>query len=217
MSVSRHILSQFRKVTHDDSPRAISRTLIQTVKVFAFCHLFAEYLLTVKATYGPSMLPTINVRDDWVFISKMNRRGKNVEVGDIVSLTHPMVPDMGVVKRVLGMPGDFVLREAPGLSGGANMIQVNQSKSPPPLKMLIGRFQVPKGHCWVVGDNLDSSRDSRMYGPQPLALVKGKVLAKFRVEGRWPWQWRIYGNWLRNTLELPLEQDSGLQDSNSST
>lgn len=43
-----------------------------------------------------------------------------------------------------------------------------------------GLKQVPEGHCWVVGDNLGNSRDSRMFGPLPLALVRGKVVAVFR-------------------------------------
>lgn len=37
---------------------------------------------------------------------------------------------------------------------------------------------MPEGHCWVLGDNLTESRDSRTYGPVPLGLVKGKVVAK---------------------------------------
>lgn len=43
--------------------------------------------------------------------------------------------------------------------------------------------QVPEGHCWVTGDNLYASRDSRMLGPIPLALVRGKVIAKLSP---WP-------------------------------
>lgn len=37
---------------------------------------------------------------------------------------------------------------------------------------------MPEGHCWILGDNLPFSRDSRFYGPLPLALVQGKVIAK---------------------------------------
>ena len=46
--------------------------------------------------------------------------------------------------------------------------------------------QVPEGHCWLIGDNVDASRDSRFYGPLPLALIKGKVIARvlpIREEG----------------------------------
>jgi inner membrane protease subunit 1 len=38
-------------------------------------------------------------------------------------------------------------------------------------------IQVPEGHCWVVGDNIPYSRDSRHFGPLPMGLVRGKVLA----------------------------------------
>jgi inner membrane protease subunit 1 len=54
------------------------------------------------------------------------------------------------------------------------------------------RGQVPKGHMWVTGDNLPHSVDSRRYGPIPLAMVNGKILAK--AERLWKWQW------LRNPL-----------------
>lgn len=40
--------------------------------------------------------------------------------------------------------------------------------------------QVPPGHVWLTGDNLILSRDSREYGPVPLALVKGRVVAQVR-------------------------------------
>ena len=57
--------------------------------------------------------------------------------------------------------------------------------------------QVPDGHCWVLGDNLPESRDSRFYGPVPLALVKGKVIAKVLP-------WSDMG-WIENNLKQPEE------------
>lgn len=33
----------------------------------------------------------------------------------------------------------------------------------------------------MVGDNLGSSRDSRFFGPIPLALIKSKALARVRL------------------------------------
>lgn len=84
----------------------------------------------------------------------------------MVSFRSPVKPWEGAIKRVIGMPGDFVLRDSPDS----------------PSDMMI---QVPEGHCWVVGDNLPASRDSRMYGPLPLALVKGKVVARIWPYSRW--------------------------------
>ena len=56
-------------------------------------------------------------------------------------------------------------------------------------------MQVPEGHCWLLGDNLSASRDSRTYGPLPLALIKGKVTAKI-------WPLSEIGR-MRNTLQRP--------------
>lgn len=54
-------------------------------------------------------------------------------------------------------------------------------------------MKVPQGHCWVVGDNLAASRDSRIFGPIPLALISGKVIAKV-----FPWSER---RWITNSVE----------------
>lgn len=69
------------------------------------------------------MLPTLDVRDDWVLISKLHARGRGVKVGDVVSFWHPWDPNRGASKRVVGLPGDFVLRDSPD-SESSTMIQV---------------------------------------------------------------------------------------------
>jgi len=128
------------------------------------------------------MLPTIAVDGDWVLISKYYRRGRGVAVGDIVSYEHPMRRGYRAVKRIVAMPGDFVLRDTPRSDGGGGAWLV----------------QVPEGHCWVAGDNLEWSRDSRHFGPLPLALVKGKVL--FKISTR---SWKLWKN--TTVLESTLQ------------
>ena len=127
------------------------------------------------------MLPTLASSGTSVVISKWYRRGRGVEVGDMVSFKHPIDPESSAIKRVVGMPGDFVLRDTPG-KGDGTMIQVRLECGAcyawPLWLMCCG--QVPQGHCWLVGDNLPYSRDSRMYGPLPLALVRGKIVAVWR-------------------------------------
>jgi len=52
------------------------------------------------------------------------------------------------------------------------------SPYPPPLfedvRPVI--IRIPKGHCWVEGDNAHLSRDSRDFGPVPLGLINGVVV-----------------------------------------
>jgi signal peptidase I len=44
-------------------------------------------------------------------------------------------------------------------------------------------FEVPEGTVFVVGDNRDNSSDSRIWGPVPVALVKGRVLTVWWSRG----------------------------------
>ncbi|CCX12055.1 peptidase S24/S26A/S26B/S26C [Pyronema domesticum] len=132
---------------------------------FLWTHLFWTKCYSVGDTLGASMLPTINVSGDWIVISKFHSRGRGIIVGDLVSYAHPIDgPDVNVVKRVIGLEGDFVVKDPSDGSGDM--------------------LQVPKGHIWTTGDNLPHSLDSRIYGPVPMALVRGKVIAKGL-----PWGW----------------------------
>lgn len=121
------------------------------------------------------MIPTIAWDGDWVVLSKLHRYGKDIEVGDLVSYRHPVRQGITGIKRVVGMPGDFVLRDTPQETYALEKDDEREN----------WMIQVPEGHCWLVGDNLDASRDSRHFGPLPLALVRGKVVARFWPNPAW--------------------------------
>lgn len=123
------------------------------------------------------MIPTIAWDGDWIVLSKLHRYGKDVSVGDLISYKHPVRQGVTGVKRVVGMPGDFVIRDTPPETFAVDMDE-NQKRQ----CMMI---QIPEGHCWIVGDNLDASRDSRHFGPLPLALIRGKVIARFWPRPAW--------------------------------
>ena len=71
------------------------------------------------------MVPTINVRGVWVYIDKTYSRGRGIKVGDVVDFHHPIVLEAGAIKRVMGMPGDFVVKDG-GEGKGKRMIQVRR-------------------------------------------------------------------------------------------
>jgi len=156
-----------------DAPARLSRWLswtLSTLKLgFGFYILLhcLTFFVVMKQTWGPSMIPTLSWDGVWVLISRFfHRRGRNIAIGDLISFENPIRPGYYSIKRVIGMPGDFVCRDTPGKGDG-------------------WLVQVPEGHCWVNGDNLAASRDSRHFGPLPLALVRGKVLATFTPFPAW--------------------------------
>ena len=103
------LLARLRHSYHSINSSRDFRIALNIIKLLAAFHLFTDHIGFVTPTEGASMLPTLNVHDDWVYISRLNRRGKNVKVGDLVSIKHPMFPGFTAGKRVIGMPGDFVM------------------------------------------------------------------------------------------------------------
>lgn len=69
------------------------------------------------------MLPTCEVIGDSFIINRQYRRGKNIKVGDVVTFHSVVEPGEKIIKRVIGLEGDYVMLNTPG-SGSDTMIQV---------------------------------------------------------------------------------------------
>ena len=74
------------------------------------------------------MLPTLTVEGDEVMISKYYRRGRGIKVGDVVSFSHPMEPGFGALKRVVALPGDFVMTGESNVRGEGLIVQVGHMR-----------------------------------------------------------------------------------------
>ncbi|MQL76984.1 hypothetical protein Taro_009396 [Colocasia esculenta] len=109
------------------------------------------------------MLPTLNLSGDVLLVDRVSTHLGKVSIGDVVLLQSPENPKKTVTKRVAGLEGDSV-------TFSVNPIHGERSKS----KTLV----VPKGHAWVMGDNIYLSRDSRQFGAVPYALIKGKAFCR---------------------------------------
>lgn len=100
------------------------RVLKETVKVFFLAHLIWDHFYAFSPLEGPSMLPTFEILGDVIIVDRRYRRGRGIKVGDLVSFDSVVHPGEKALKRVLGMEGDYVLRDTPE-SGSDVMIQVS--------------------------------------------------------------------------------------------
>lgn len=93
------------------------------------------------------------LQQDRVILNKWSTRDKrNLNVGDVVILVSPRDPTKIMIKRITAMPGDSIY-----------IIETGETKV------------IDEGHCWVEGDNQQSSYDSNNFGQVPLGLIEGKV------------------------------------------
>lgn len=174
------------------------RYIYSFIGILSSAYLFRTYLYDWGDSSGQSMYPTIPDHKNILFVNKTYRYGRGIKVGDCVQVLNPMFPRQYAGKRVIGLPGDYVLRsEYPSATpGGAPLCGITDWKKRLEAERITDEFgvhsamseqgvrdvewaepqmiQVPEGHVWLEGDNLSWSRDSRFYGPVPMALIKGR-------------------------------------------
>lgn len=92
-----------------------------------------------------------------VAVQRITSNFSGLVLGDVVICTRPVNARENIIKRVAAVAGEKVTVYEPRGS-------------------LPSAVTVPPGHIWLEGDNLILSRDSREYGPVPLAMVRGRVL-----------------------------------------
>ncbi|EFJ29391.1 hypothetical protein SELMODRAFT_91609 [Selaginella moellendorffii] len=117
----------------------------------------SDELVSLARMQGSSMEPTLVagkslMEGDVLLLDKFPGHDFGFSRGDVVVLRSPHEPQYWMVKRLIAVEGD--------------MLRV------PGKRELV---QVPKGRCWVEGDNANVSLDSRNMGPIPMALLKARV------------------------------------------
>ena len=147
------------------------------IKALKYAAIFSGAITFIDIVGGPavvqgsSMEPTLNPPDsvinDVVWLNRFAAKTGSIQRGDIITIYCPTEPNEMHIKRVIGLPGDFIFTDSSGLN----------------------TVKVPPGHCWVEGDNrlpftstsssgfkrTWTSKDSNVYGPVSLGLVDSRV------------------------------------------
>ncbi|KAJ9056238.1 hypothetical protein DSO57_1007248 [Entomophthora muscae] len=136
---------------------------------------FHDFVGSISPVSGRSMQPTLNpdsngLERDVVVLNRWSNIERKYKIGDVVTLKSPVDPNRVIIKRIVGLEGDFVapvsreLRSVPAFFKADDVVY-----NPPDL------IQVPPGRCWVEGDESFHSNDSNIFGPVPLGLITSKV------------------------------------------
>ncbi|CAM4734738.1 unnamed protein product [Leuciscus chuanchicus] len=126
-----------------------------------------DRLAYVARVEGASMQPSLNPdggsSPDVVLLNRWTVRNYQVQRGDVVSVLSPKNPQQKIIKRVIGIEGDFIKT-----LGYKN------------------RFvRVPDGHLWIEGDHHGHSFDSNTFGPVSLGLIHGRASHIIWPPSRW--------------------------------
>jgi len=157
------------------------RALREAAEVLALTVAAALALraFVVDAVRVPSASMANTIRaGDFLLVDKLVYRLRSPRRGDVIVFA---APDAGgglrYVKRIAGLPGDTLrMREGVLSVDGRDVLPPPTAKvqgGPPPD---FGPVGVPAGSCFVLGDNLEESLDSRAWGFVPIPSVTGRAM-----------------------------------------
>lgn len=153
--------------------------------------LILHYFFDVKRVSSESMSNSI-CKGDYVFVK--NVKPENINHGKIIAFFDK---DQTYIKRVVALQGDTVRIN----NGDLIVNEIIESKVPACrtlphtpdadywpqdyfTKPGARAITIPAQHVFILGDNRDKSKDSRVLGPLPMSNITGEVVFTLPV-GKW--------------------------------
>jgi signal peptidase I len=129
---------------------------------------------------GTSMVPTFD-SGEYIIVDQVSYRLSEPKRGDVVIFKFPEDQSKFFIKRVIGLPGETI-------SIKGNDVFITNSKNPSGFKldepyiMNYGpsdvSYHLSEDEVFVMGDNRQSSYDSRFWGPLPESMIVGKAFLR---------------------------------------
>ena len=175
--------------------------LLRVGPVYKLANLVTSVRFVVQ---GDSMLPSF-ARDQYILVSRMAYALNEPSRGDVVVLRHPSQSLRTYIKRIIGLPGEYIRIEnrvvlingqplkEPYLDGGDNHQEPTEGGGPPAdgssmevhdhgsRAKSTSEWFLDDGQYFVMGDNRAASDDSRSFGSLDRELIVGKAWIRY-----WP-------------------------------
>ncbi len=165
--------------------RGLFREFIETIVLIGAIYALVNLATARFIVDGASMQPNF-ATGQFLIVSRANYLFGQPEYGDIVVFHAPPSPEDDYIKRVVGLPGDTV-----NIEGG--IVYVNGEPWDEPY-IDDDSTQCRGGTCqwtlaedeyFVMGDNRNSSSDSRSFGPVNRQFIVGEALVRYWPPNKW--------------------------------
>ncbi|MHB1525854.1 MAG: signal peptidase I [Candidatus Dormibacteria bacterium] len=193
----------------DQGRRALLRDLLEVVALAAVIYLLIAFAIQPVHVEGTSMYPGLH-NNDLLITEKISLDFSGPARGQIVVINPPIASPNDFIKRVIGLPGEWI-RIAPN-SQGVGHVYISNSKptsasggrqlvepyingvwtqqvlccttagtASPALPATGSWAHIPRNEYFVMGDNRNFSEDSRTFGWEPRRGVQAIAILRF-----WP-------------------------------
>ncbi|MGI9067685.1 MAG: signal peptidase I [Pyrinomonadaceae bacterium] len=140
------------------------------------CSMVKKIAVQPVKVEGVAMEPGLK-HGDRIFIARSYDR---IGRGDIIIFYYPADQSKSYIKRAVGLPNDRVeIREGRVLVNGESLPEPYVDAKNNQAMRSSNEIKLAEDSYYVLGDNRDSSNDSRSWGPLPKKFIYGKFASKY--------------------------------------
>ena len=143
--------------------------------VVVFVLIMNNFIIVNALIPSESMEDTI-MTGDRIFGNRLSYLVSEPERGDIIIFKYPDDEKQLFIKRVIGLPGDMVDIRIGKVYINNSEIPLDEPYLPESMIGGYGPYEVPEGNYFVMGDNRNRSKDSRLWD--------NKYVRKDQIEGK---------------------------------
>ncbi len=159
---------------------AILREIIETLLLTFFIFFIVNSLIGRYRIDGSSMNPTL-FDGEYLIINNISYYLDDPKQGDIIVFKHPN-NDLNLIKRVIGEPGAHVeIHDRQVIVNGRTLEEPYIAAEP----NYSGKWDVPEGMYFVLGDNRNNSSDSHSWSFLPEENIIGKAMLVYWPPSDW--------------------------------
>lgn len=162
------------QLPREQKVKAVLREIVETLVLAAVIWLAVNFVTMRVMVISISMEPNLYEGERLIVNRLAYKFFGEPERGDVIVFESPTNSKENLVKRVIGLPGETLTVE-----GGAvyiNGVRLEEPYISAPINPNEqGRWTIPAGHYFVMGDNRPRSSDSRSWGMVSWDLIMGKA------------------------------------------
>lgn len=143
------------------------------VGAFIVAYVLSNFVIVNARVPSGSMVSTINIGDK-VIGFRLSYLFSDPKRGDIVMFNAPDKEKTIYIKRIIGLPGDTIVIQDNKLYINGELYEEDYLKNGWTKMIGTYTYEVPQGEYFMMGDNRDSSNDSRAWG----SVKKDEIIAK---------------------------------------
>lgn len=172
----------------ENSPKKMIKEILAWILTLALAVVAAQLInkfVIIKAEVPTGSMENTILPDDCILGIQLAYLFSNPERGDIVIFPYPDAPEVTYVKRIIGLPGETVeIKEGSVYINGEAIEEAYLKEE---MYGTFGPYIVPEDCYFMLGDNRNTSQDSRRWVNTYLKKedIMAKVVCRYSPDFQW--------------------------------